>query len=191
VAMSTRLITYEQSLAMPENKLEEIIDGEIRHMPPPSRVHALLIERMAEILMEQLDRNTIRAITSPFGLGIQRNPYLSYRVPDLALYRAIDLDRERDHYMWSAPELLVECLSPANRKGSIEKLLADYARISVPEVWLLYPQQRTLNSHVLETGVFNLRQTATTGAVSTLRFPAVSLNLEDLWKLLPDESLES
>ena len=135
--------------------------------------------------------NTIRVITSPFGLGIQRNPYLSYRVPDLALYRATDLDRERDHYIWSAPQLLVECLSPANRKGSIEKLLADYARISVPEVWLLYPQERTLSSHVLEAGAFTLRQTSATAAISTLRFPDVSINLEDLWKLLPAESLES
>jgi len=191
VAISTRLITYEQSLAMPENKFEEIVDGEIRHMPPPSRVHALLIERMAEILREQLDRHTIRVITSPFGLGIQRNPYLSYRVPDLALYRAIDLDRERDHYIWSAPELLVECLSPANRKGSIEKLLADYARISVPEVWLLYPLERRLDSHALEAGAFNPRPTASTEAIRTLRFPHVSINLEDLWKLLPAESLES
>ena len=90
MAISTRLITYEQSLAMPENKLEEIVDGEIRHMPPPSRVHPLLIERMAEMLREQLDGSTIRVITSPFGPGIQRNSYLSYRVPDLALYRAID-----------------------------------------------------------------------------------------------------
>ena len=56
MAISTRLITYEQSLAMPENKLEEIVDGEIRHIPLPSRQHALLIERMAEILREQLDR---------------------------------------------------------------------------------------------------------------------------------------
>jgi hypothetical protein len=45
MAFSTRL-TYEQSLELPENKFEEIVDGEIRLMPPPSRVHALLIERL-------------------------------------------------------------------------------------------------------------------------------------------------
>ena len=101
------------------------------------------------------------------------------------------LDRERDHYIWSAPQLLVECLSPANRKGSIERLLADYARISVPEGWLLYPQERTLSSHVLEPGAFTLRQTSATAAISTLRFPDVSINLEDLWKLQSAESLES
>ena len=43
-------------------------------------------------------------------------------------------DRD-DPYVWKAPQLLVECLSPANRKGSAQKLLDDYATIKAPEVW--------------------------------------------------------
>src|SRR5712692_11441828 len=117
MAVSTSRITYQQSLAMPENKCEEIVDGEPRLMPPPSRGHAFLFERTAEILREQLDRTTFRILASPFGQGIKRQPYLSYRIPDLAVYLERQMENEHDHYIWSVPELLVECLSPANRKG--------------------------------------------------------------------------
>ena len=36
---ATHRISYEQSLEMPENKLEEILDGESRIMPPPTLRH--------------------------------------------------------------------------------------------------------------------------------------------------------
>jgi Uma2 family endonuclease len=183
MAISARL-TYEQSLELPENKFEEIVDGEIRLRPPPGRVHALLIERLAEILREQLDRTVFRILTSPFGQGIKRKPYLSYRVPDLAVYRAEHLDRERDHYVWSAPELIIECLSPANRKGSVDQLLQDYASIQVPEVWLLYPEERMLRRWALETDGYRQAPTDIATA-SPLRLSTVRIDVNEIWKLLP------
>lgn len=37
---TTRLITYEDSLRMPENRFEEVVDGELITMPPASLGHA-------------------------------------------------------------------------------------------------------------------------------------------------------
>jgi hypothetical protein len=50
--MSTRsrLITYEDSFLLPEDKCEEIVNGELRRMPPPSLRHARFIERLASLL---------------------------------------------------------------------------------------------------------------------------------------------
>ena len=185
MAISTRLITNERSLEMQENKLEEIVDGEPRLMPSPSRVHALLIERMAEILREQLDRTTFRVLSTPFGLGVKRKPYLSYRVPDLAVYRDVEPARERDHYVWSAPELLVECLSPANRKGSVEKLLEDYALIRAPEVWLIYPEQRAMRAYSFEEDRRE-QQFAGNEVLTPERLAGARVDLSEIWKVIPD-----
>src|SRR5262249_48035398 len=97
------LITYEASLEMPENKLEEVIRGESRIMAPPPRGRAALIRRLAKSLEARLDENQFQVITAPYGLGIAREPVLHYRVPDLMVFAVDKLARETDpHYVWVA-----------------------------------------------------------------------------------------
>ena len=51
MSTSTRLINYEASLTMPENRFEEIIHGESRIMPPAIKQHG--IEKQAETLRQR------------------------------------------------------------------------------------------------------------------------------------------
>lgn len=182
----TKLITYEDSLTMPENRFEEIVHGESRIMPPPNQKHVDLIEALSDILKAQLDPREYRVTSSGAGLGIERIP-LTYRIPDLMVFRqeARRQDRARtagnDPYIWTAPELVVECLSPSNRKGSIKELLADYARIAVPEVWLLDPEPPQFTSYRYESGALCEWQTTDSGVVTPLLLPEVTVNLADLW----------
>jgi Uma2 family endonuclease len=88
------------------------------------------------------------------------------------------------HYVWSAPELIIECLSPANRKGSVDQLLQDYASIQVPEVWLLYPEERMLRRWALETDGYRQAPTDIATA-SPLRLSTVRIDVNEIWKLLP------
>ena len=186
--MSTtpKVINYEDSLTMPENRFEEIVQGESRIMPPPSKQHANLIEELSHILRIQLDRRAHRVSDTGAGLGLERVP-LTYRIPDLMVFRSEALRRDRaetapnDPYIWTVPELLVECLSPSNRKGSIQELLADYARIAVPEVWLLDPQPPQFTSYRYEPGALKQRLTAESGRVTPLLLPDVTVDLAGLW----------
>ena len=101
---------------------------------------------------EQLDTREYVVTAWGAGLGVERVP-LTYRIPDLMVFRAEALPpcpcangRKRSLHL-DRPRLIVECLSPSNRKGSIQELLADYARIAVPEVWLLDPQPPQFTSY--------------------------------------------
>jgi len=129
MSSSTKLISCEDSLTMPENKLEEIVHGESRIKPPSSKKHVFLIEKLSDILKAQLDRRRCSVLIAGAGLGIERIP-LTYRIPDLMVFRTEALleDSARtgatDPYIWAAPDLIVECLSPSNRKGSVRELLA-------------------------------------------------------------------
>ena len=40
---STHILTVEEALTLPVDRLEEIVNGEIRRMPPPERGHSRLI----------------------------------------------------------------------------------------------------------------------------------------------------
>ena len=88
---------------------------------------------------------------------------------------------EDDPYIWTAPELLVECLSPSNRKGAIQELLADYAQIAVPEVWLLDPALPQFTSYHHASGALRELQTISHGTLTPLRLPNITVDLADLW----------
>ena len=188
----TKLITYEDSLTMPENRLEEIVHGESRIMPPSTKSHAYLIERLARTLRSQLDPQQFEVLAVGAGLGIERVP-LTYRIPDLMVFRteALRQDRamtaERDPYIWVAPDLLVECLSPSNRKGAVQELLADYAQIAVPEVWLLDPALPRCTSYRYQSGAMRELETTSLGTVTPLLLPNVTVDLAALWAAFSGE----
>jgi Uma2 family endonuclease len=118
---STQGLTVAEALALPEDPLEEIVHGEVRKMPPPDNAHAALIEELYDILSEQLQKERYRIRTTAYGLGIRTEPALAVRNPDLTVFDRGELKTARG-YVWTAPHLVVECLSPSNRKGSIHQL---------------------------------------------------------------------
>jgi Uma2 family endonuclease len=110
----------------------------------------------------------------------------NYTFGTAAVFRADALSRDRaetaesDPYIWAVPELIVECPSPSNRKGPIQELLADYARIASPEVWLLDPNPPQFASYRHESGALTQWTTAETGCVTPLLLPNVTVDLAEL-----------
>jgi Uma2 family endonuclease len=186
MSTSTKLINYEDSLTMPENRFEEIVHGESRIMPPAIKKHNYLIRKLSKVLDRQLDDNEYEVDSQGSGLGIERVP-LTYRIPDLMVFRTESLRQDsaetagNDPYIWTVPELIVECLSSSNRKGSVQELLADYARIAAPEVWLLDPRPPQFTSYRYESGAEQQWLATESGLVTPLRLPNVTVDLSDLW----------
>jgi len=187
MSTTTKLITYEDSLTMAENRFEEIVHGESRIMPPAVKKHNYLIRKLARVLEKQLNDDEYEVHCQGAGLGIERVPP-TYRIPGLLVFRAESLRRDsaetarNDPYIWAVPELLIECLSPSNRKGSIQALLADYARIAVPEVWLLDPEPPQFTSYRYENGALKQWLTTESGCVTPLLLPNVTVDLAELWE---------
>ncbi|MGI8740986.1 MAG: Uma2 family endonuclease [Bryobacteraceae bacterium] len=164
---TTHPITYEESLRMPENKLEEILDGESRIMPPPATGHHLFVRKLSQELERVFPGHDV--CRDPCGLGICREP-LRYRIPDVSVYPENAII-PGEPYIWATPILVAECLSPSNRKGKTEELLADYELIGVPEVWFFYPEKRLFQKYVLEQGKLRLKENAEPGSIAR----------DDLW----------
>jgi Uma2 family endonuclease len=188
MSTTTRRITYEDSLTMPENRLEEIVNGESRIMALPGVGHALLLNWLQLRLGDQLSRREYLVMHAGLGLGIQRRPYLTCRTPDLTVFSIPSLKQgfaskaANDPYVWVAPELLVECLSPSNRKGAFNELLANYASIGVPEAWILLPESKQLTCYLLQEGELRPAWQAEAGQVTPTRLPKVTVEVTDLWR---------
>src|SRR5215472_7056804 len=144
MATTTKLVTYEEWLNMPEvqDAIEEVVNGEIITMPAPKLPHAFVVENLRDVLGGQLDRHIFRIYVTQFGLVIRRDP-LTCRVPDLAVFRKSTMV-VIDGYIHSAPELTVEVLSPANTRSERQEKPRDYESLGIPEVWVISGEARTL-----------------------------------------------
>ena len=100
---NSNAVTYEEWLRMPEvgDATEEVVNGEIRIMPPPKWKHSEIVDRLAARMWSQVDEREVKVKASQFGLIIRKSP-LTSRVPDLAIFDASTMV-EQDGYIHSAP----------------------------------------------------------------------------------------
>ena len=129
--------------------------------------------------MGQSDLNRVAVLTGSFGLIIREAP-LTSRVPDLAIFELATVD-DRDGYFHSAPQLLVEVLSPANTRRHMEEKLGDYASIGVPEVWVISPEARTVEVLYLEDGFLHSTQILARAVLTPKLFPNVKVDIAGIW----------
>ncbi len=157
-------------------------------MPPPTRGHWRVLNRIHRTLMRQLAEEEHEIGRADVGLGIKRRPVLTYRIPDIAVFCVSALMKDQaenpmdENYIWTPPEFIAECLSPSNRKGQIERLREDYESINVPELWFIDPRSRTLTIFLLERNSLVAKRTVENGVISPVRLPQVNINVDDLWK---------
>src|SRR5271157_2816167 len=148
-------------------------------MPPPEWKNAAIVRRIRLSLERQLDPDRVLVHDSQFGLIVSTQP-LTSRVPDLAVFES-DTVVERDGYIHSAPQLLVEVLSPANTRREREEKLADYASIGVPEVWVVSPEARTVEVLYREDGYLKRAQILASGFLTPKLFPNVRVDIAGIW----------
>jgi Uma2 family endonuclease len=180
VANSKR-VTYEEWLRMPkvDDAIEEVVNGEIRIMPPHKWEHQRIVELTCDALRHQLGNHQYFLATGLFGLIIRKSP-LTSRVPDLAVFELGNL-MEQEGYLLSAPQLLMLVRSPSNTQREHEDELADYASLGVPEVWVVSPDARTVEVLYLEDGLPRRAHVLAKGALTPKRLPQVKVHIAAIW----------
>jgi Uma2 family endonuclease len=180
MATTPKVITYEEWLKLPEAEgVEEVVQGEIRKMPPNEWNHARIIEELARQLRARLDTQSVFVVTSVFGLVIRRDP-LTTRVPDLAVFVRNQIV-EQEGYIHSAPELVVEVLSPANTRAERSEKLKDYERLGVPEVWVVSPEAQTVEVMLLNDGRLSTSALLREGQLKPAHFPGALVDIASIW----------
>ncbi len=175
--------TYEDVLNAPENKVAEILDGELFLSPRPASPHAVASSRLGSDVMALFDRGR----GGPGGWWILNEPELHFGedvvVPDIAGWR-----RERMPsipqvpYFTMAPDWVCEVLSPSTERIDRAKKLRIYAAAGVAHAWLLDPLQRTLEVLRLNEGAWTIVSVfAGSEMVRAEPFAAVELDLGGLW----------
>ena len=111
---------------------------------------------------------------APFDVVISRHP-LRTRQPDLFFVRKERLHIVKDR-VEAGPDVVVEIISPSNRRKDVLEKLKDYASIGVRECWMVNTETRTLEIWRNEKGRFQPVATYRVGQkVRSKVFPAFTL----------------
>ncbi|MDB5311991.1 MAG: hypothetical protein JWO38_6193 [Gemmataceae bacterium] len=129
-----------------EGKRFELEAGEVMEMPSPGELHGFICWLTSMLLGNYLFRRGAGyACTNDTGLIVQRGPD-TVRGPDLMVFlesrNPEDMSRT---FCDRVPALVVEVFSPSDRPGRLNRRIDQYHRRGVPLVWVIYPEERTVN----------------------------------------------
>jgi Uma2 family endonuclease len=175
--------TYEDVLNAPENKVAEILDGELVLSPRPAPRHSVAHARLIGALGAPFDHG----VGGPGGWWILTEPELHFGenvlVPDLAGWRRDRLPRMPDEAFFTlSPDWVCEVLSPSTERIDRGRKLRIYAEAGVAHAWLVQPSQRTLEVLRLRDGAWTILGVWEDAArVRAEPFEAIELELDRLW----------
>ena len=177
----TGTVTYEEWLRMPvvREGREEVVNGEIRVMPPNKLPHPRVVQALSAAFHRQLDSKTTEFFSSTFGLVIRTEP-LTCRSPDIAVFERSTMV-EKDGYIHSGPQLAIEVLSPSETRKEFAEKLRDYESIGTAEVWLVSPEAATVEILYLEEGKLRRSSILAEGVLRPKHFPAVQIDIARIW----------
>ncbi len=182
MATVPRILTYDEWLQMPgvEDGKEEVVNGESFVRPPNRYTHAEIVRRLTKELSARIDEQAARVFGSSISVLISRDP-LTCRAPDVLVYRREQIARDENDVLCSAPDLVIEILSPSEAKRRKQQKLDDYARIGVPEVWIVSPEAQSVEIHLLAAGRFALDRILVDGEIAPARFPDAKIPIREIW----------
>lgn len=175
--------TYEDLLKVPNEKVAEIVDGELYVSPRPAGPHTLA----ASVLGVDLGGPFHHGRGGPGGWWIVDEPELHLGedivVPDLAGWRRERMPEfPKTAFFTLAPDWLCEVLSPSTERLDRARKLRVYAREGVGHAWLVNPEARTLEVYRRSEERWLLLAThASDALVRAEPFDAIELDLLPLW----------
>jgi Uma2 family endonuclease len=160
--------TVEDYMALPDDVRAELIGGELYVTPSPTPLHQDVIGRLYRILTDVVERQTLgRVFLAPLDVHLPSGDVVQ---PDL-LFIAAGHETVIQDWIRGVPDLVVEVVSPthAERDRSVKRDL--YARNGTPELWLVDPQERSVEIVRNEGGTW--RPLAFLGPTDRLRSPSL------------------
>jgi Uma2 family endonuclease len=143
-----RLISGEELFRSPDLGPCELVNGRVVPLSPTGRVHGRSGARLAarlSVYVEASHRGEV--LIGEIGIYISRNPD-TVRAADVAFISHERLAKcKAEGYLEVAPEIVVEVLSPNDRRGDLAEKLLDYFSAGVDQVWVLEPKPRRVLVH--------------------------------------------
>jgi Uma2 family endonuclease len=150
---------YEDLLALRDDgRRYEIIEGELYEMPASSWAHQTILYNLVMMLGPLVQTLGGMLRFAPLDTFF---PGADPVQPDLIVVLPDGDARPSKRGLEGRPDLVIEVISPSNRGHDRLTKRALYARAGVREYWLIDPDERRIDIHVLDRDALHLVQSAT------------------------------
>ncbi len=144
-------MAINDNLAYQEEPLYEILDGKVLAMSPAAPRHNRIAGNIFLIFGNYLKKKKC----VPFGDGTA--VYLDEQnrfIPDFMV--VCDRSKIQSKWVYGAPDLLVEILSPSTARNDRMRKKDVYAASGVPEYWIVSPKEQSIEVYLLRDGAYTL-----------------------------------
>ena len=150
VTAQTLLMTAEQFDALPEEEIRkwELLDGELIEVPSATPLHNRILMRLAVALEADIRSRRVWVVLPETDLAVRKESRLR---PDFGFFSAktwatVDLTKVP---VIQTPDIAVEIISPSETIATVQRKIEAYLKWGVHEVWLIFPEIKTLFIHTL------------------------------------------
>jgi Uma2 family endonuclease len=156
--------TEDDYLDLETNRLVEFSHGHVEVLPMPSVYHQMIVRMLFRLLEKFVVEHDLgEVLFAPVSVQLWPG---KYREPDVVFISATQRERITQQYLIGA-DLVMEVISPDDRRRDVVKKRREYAQAGILEYWLVDPEQHkitvlTLDGvHYVEHGVFDRGDQAT------------------------------
>jgi Uma2 family endonuclease len=174
--------TWDDFIALEDEDLRELIDGQLLHLEEPTWRHARIVAQLAGHLVEWCHGHGGYALGSGFKLRVSDSCGI---MPDAQLYRrGNEVSRDQnDGLVRGHPDLVIEISLPESRRYDRVTKLRWYLQLGVPEYWIIDPEVETLERFLLRDGGYAIATALSRDEIFRPEtFAGIEIPLASLWK---------
>jgi Uma2 family endonuclease len=180
----TKKYTYSDYLLWQLKERVELVKGFILSMSPaPNTNHQKVSVNLTGCFLELFKRNKCKIFVAPFDVRLEiptEQNQSTVVQPDLCVI--CDENKLDEKGCNGSPDLIVEIISPNNRKHDLHTKFNLYQEAGVKEYWIVDPVEKMILVYTLENEKFiGSMPFVTDEFVSSKLFPIIHFSVDDIF----------
>lgn len=180
--------TYKDYLNWPGEERWELIDGIPYNMSPePARKHQKILGELFTSIHNYLKNKECEVYSAPFDVrlltdNIGDEETTNVVQPDISVI--CDSSKLDNRGCKGSPDLIMEIVSPSTLKKDLKEKFYLYERAGVKEYWIVYPDEKTIVSYILnEDGKYGRPEVySEEDSLKVNVLESLEINLTDIFK---------
>lgn len=180
----TKQYSYSDYMLWQFQERVELIRGFISKMSPaPNRSHQTVSQNLNFELFSFFKMHPCSVYVAPFDVRLPIGSALKNSTvvqPDICIIcNESKLDEQGCN---GAPDLIVEIISPHNRKHDLDTKFKLYQEAGVEEYWIVEPLERMVLVYTLRDGIYiGLQPKLEGNIIESVRFPDLKILVDDVF----------
>ena len=145
-------MTLDDYYALPDDRRVELIDGVFYDMASPTSTHQMIVSEALFQIKSFIEKNKGKCIpfVSPMDVQLDRDKKTMLE-PDL--FVVCDRDKIMEHYIFGAPDFIIEVVLPSSKFNDYVLKLWKYKNSGVREYWIIDQKKDLVRTYFFDDDI--------------------------------------